>query len=257
MKTTMTVAGVLAVCLAGTGCATKKYVAQQVTPIENRVTSAERKDTDQDKQISDNTKQIQEADQDLSRTKERLTTAETKITAVDTAAREADGLARKAQQSADGAQSLAQQAQQTGQQATQRVTTLARNVDGMVRLKELKSATVLFGFDQRTLDVAAKESLTDLTKQLSGHNRYVLEIQGYADKTGDAIYNQGLSQDRAENVARYLTKECKVPLRNINLIGSGEADDPQNTKDERAQARRVEVRIFVPEVATVAVSQTN
>jgi outer membrane protein OmpA-like peptidoglycan-associated protein len=75
----------------------------------------------------------------------------------------------------------------------------------------------------------------------------VVEIQGFTDKTGSAVYNDVLSQERAEAVARYLASH-KVPLRNITLLGSGVADGDQKTRDERAQGRKVDVRVFVPEI---------
>jgi outer membrane protein OmpA-like peptidoglycan-associated protein len=56
-----------------------------------------------------------------------------------------------------------------------------------------------------------------------------------------------LSQARAEAVARYLASR-KVPLRNITMLGSGIADGEQKTREERAQGRKVDIRVFVPEI---------
>ena len=72
MKTSFLIAGGLALSLLGTGCATKKYVAKSIAPVEQRVTSAEAKNTDQDTKIAANATQIDGVDKDLSRTKERL-----------------------------------------------------------------------------------------------------------------------------------------------------------------------------------------
>jgi OOP family OmpA-OmpF porin len=68
------------------------------------------------------------------------------------------------------------------------------------------------------------------------------------------VYNDELSARRAEAVARYLANEHKIPVRSINVLGSGYAlpvaDD--KTRDGRKQNRRVEVRLYVPEVASAS-----
>ena len=68
MKLTL-MTGALALSLVGTGCATKKYVAKTVAPVEQRVTGTETKNGEQDKQIAGQGTQIQELGTDLSRTK--------------------------------------------------------------------------------------------------------------------------------------------------------------------------------------------
>ena len=60
MNKTLMLIGVLAVTLAGTGCATKKYVAKTMAPVQDRVTASEGKIADQGKQIAT---QGQEIDQ--------------------------------------------------------------------------------------------------------------------------------------------------------------------------------------------------
>jgi hypothetical protein len=86
------------------GCATKKYVTQQVAPVESHVGAVESKNdaknADQDKAIADQGKQIVETSSDLSRTKERLTDTDAKATAAGQAAQAADQRAQIAQQEA-------------------------------------------------------------------------------------------------------------------------------------------------------------
>ena len=85
-----------------------------------------------------------------------------------------------------------------------------------------------------------------------GKDRFVIEVQGFTDKTGSALTNEQLSQARADSVARYLANEHKIPVRAITTLGSGYAlpvaDD--KTREGRKQNRRVEVRLFVPEAGT-------
>ena len=86
----------------------------------------------------------------------------------------------------------------------------------------------------------------------------MIEVQGFTDKTGTADINEKLSQDRAEAAARYLVNQHQIPVRDINMLGSGYASPvgDDKTRDGRKQNRRVEVRLFVPEVNAVT-AQNN
>ena len=92
----------------------------------------------------------------------------------------------------------------------------------------------------------AMPQLEELAKSTDGLDRYVIEVQGFTDKTGDRTYNDSLSQERAATVARYLANEYKVPLHSITMLGTGVSEGEQKTRAERAQSRKVDIRIFVP-----------
>jgi outer membrane protein OmpA-like peptidoglycan-associated protein len=245
------IAAVVAFSLLGTGCATKKYVAQTVAPIDARVTGTETKNSEQDKQIAEHGKSIEEMDRSLSRTREQLKDTDSKAMAANDAAAKADQKADGAWKAADGAKSLAQRGLDTTAQ-------LARTVDAMNKYQMLKSETVLFGVNQSILTDDAKAQLEELAKTADGLERYVVEVQGFTDKTGSSSINERLSQQRAQEVARYLANEYKIPVRSISLLGSGYAQPvaDDKTREGRKLNRRVEVRLFVPEAATASKAVT-
>jgi len=247
MNFTTKIATIAALSLVGTGCATKKYVAQTVAPIDARVTGTESKNSEQDKMIAEHGKGIDELDKGLSRTREQLKDTDSKATAAGEAAAKADQKADGAWKAADGAKSLAQQGLDANAQ-------LARTVDSMNKYQVAKAETVLFAVNQAKLTDDAKSQLQELAKSADGLDRYVIEVQGFTDKTGSAMANERLSQQRAQEVARYLANEYKIPVRSISLLGSGYAlpvaDD--KTREGRKLNRRVEVRLFVPEAATAS-----
>jgi len=247
MRTTILMAGALALSLLGTGCATKKYVAQSIAPVEKRVTDAEAKNGEQDQKITANATQIESVDRDLSRTKERLTDTDTKATAAGAAASAADAKATAAGAAASAADNKAQRGIDTGTAASKSVDTLREDVRAG-KFKMVKSDTVLFALNAKTLSDEAKAQLDGFAQSLNGLSRYVVEVQGFTDKTGPVSYNDALSQERAEAVARYLANQHQVPLRNINLLGSGVSEGEQKTRQERAEGRKVDVRVFVPEI---------
>jgi outer membrane protein OmpA-like peptidoglycan-associated protein len=248
MKTTMLMAGGLALSLLGTGCvATHKYVAKSIAPVEQRVSGTEGKNVDQDKQLATQGTHIESVDRDLSRTKERLNDTDTKAIAAGDAAKQADAKAQGAQTAADGAQGLAQQGVERSTQVSRNLNDFRDSVDkNLGKYNMVKSETVVFGMNKRTLDKDAKAKLDDFGKSLEGMDRYVVEVQGFTDKTGDPTYNDTLSQERAATVARYLANEYKVPLHSITMLGTGVSEGEQKTRAERAQSRKVDIRIFVP-----------
>jgi len=172
-----------------------------------------------------------------------------KAVAAGQSAQRAGERADNAQRSADGAQKSAEGAQSTADRGLQRSDVIEKNMVAMNKFQVAKTATVLFPLNQAKLNDDAKAELDDLAKMTDGKDRYIIEVQGFTDKTGSALANEQLSQARAAAVARYLVNEHKIPVRTVTTLGSGYAlpvaDD--KTREGRKQNRRVEVRLFVPE----------
>jgi hypothetical protein len=88
--------------------------------------------------------------------------------------------------------------------------------------------------------------------------RYVLEIVGFTDKSGQQDYNLALSQRRADAVLRYLV-DHNVPLRRIHMIGLGAdqaAVEGEAAPASRKAQRRVAVKIWIAPEPTVTASVT-
>lgn len=246
MTRSVLMAGAVALSLFSTGCATKKYVAKTIAPVEQRVTGTETKNTEQDKQIATQGTEIQELDRDLSRTKEKLTDTDNKAVQAGQAAKAADQKADGAQQSANGARQAADGAKTFAEQGLDR---LGHTVEAMNKYQMSKSDTVFFDVAKDTLTPEAKQVLDGLASQISNLDRFVIEVQGFTDKTGSVVYNESLSERRAQAVARYLANQYKIPVRSITTLGSGYAQPvaDDKTRDGRKMNRRVEIRLWVPE----------
>ena len=257
MKITMMMAGAVGLSLLGTGCvATHKYVAKTVDPVEQQVKATEAKNTEQDKQLTTHGGEIQELDRSLSQTKEKLSDTDNKATQAGQAAQAADQKASGAQQAANSAQQSADGAKTFAEQGLDK---LGHTVEAMNKYQMSKSVSVLFGVNRDTLTPEAKQQLDDIANQVNGMDRYVIEVQGFTDKTGPASYNEMLSERRAEAVARYLTNEHKVPVRAISMLGEGYAQPvaSDKTRDGRKQNRRVEVKLWVPEAGSKTVASST
>jgi outer membrane protein OmpA-like peptidoglycan-associated protein len=219
--------------LIGTGCATKKHVAQQIAPVEARVSASEKKATEQQAAIG-------ELETGLSRADERAMDAEKKAVAAGQSADQANQAAKTAHNRADEAAKMAESTRS-------RISTLADNLQANIdNYKLVTTENVLFGFGRHNLTDEAKAQLDQAVSQLQNAQHYVLEIQGFADPTGNAAYNLELSRKRADEVVRYLTKQHNIPLRKINVIGLGEQElsAESRNREGRKQARRVEIKVF-------------
>jgi peptidoglycan-associated lipoprotein len=101
---------------------------------------------------------------------------------------------------------------------------------------------VTFNFNRASLTDDAKAALDAFTAKVRGitQNAYV-EIQGHTDNIGSEAYNLKLGEKRAETVMHYLNMELGIPLFRMNATSYGEykpiADN--STKAGRAANRRV------------------
>jgi OmpA-OmpF porin, OOP family len=211
---------VAAALLFVSGCATKKYVAQRVDPVNSKV---------------------EQVDKNQQNTQKQLESDEPKISAADEKATSADNRATDALGRADAAS-----------KKTDEVRDQLRNElsDRIANLDDYKSAgdvTVLFKFNSDKLSDDAKQQLDQLASgQVGSMKRYFVAIQGFTDKIGSPEYNLELSRRRAEAVQTYLVAQHNVPVFRIQVVGLGE-DKPVNdekTRSDREKNRRVEVILF-------------
>ena len=92
---------------------------------------------------------------------------------------------------------------------------------------------------------AALKSLAHDAVNLTG---YIVQVQGYADASGNAAMNQQLSMARADAVIAYLIQNCNIPVRHIvapGAMGTFDPTAPNETAQGRAENRRVEVKVLV------------
>ena len=127
----------------------------------------------------------------------------------------------------------------------------AASIEGEMR--KLIFETVLsedrgqFKLGKAELPEDATSALDTMINQLKDDKKAVwVEIEGHTDSTGDKIYNERLGLARAEAVKRYLYEKHQVPLHKINVISYGEDKPvaPNNTRDGRAQNRRVVIKVL-------------
>lgn len=222
------------------GCvATRKFVRNTTAPLESRLDKVNKK---VDEKTSQNAQDIKSLDDKT----------ETGIAEAQNSADKANQAAGKANQRAEAANQLAQKGLSTANQAQE----TANNIDNY---KPSQRATILFGFNKASLTPADVQRLNQLISSVSSIKHYVLQIQGYTDKTGPRQYNLQLSRRRANTVIRYLTMDGKIPLVRIYSMGYGESDPvaPNSTISGRKLNRRVDVTVMVPQIPTQENAESN
>jgi outer membrane protein OmpA-like peptidoglycan-associated protein len=171
---------------------------------------------------------------------------------------EVDKKAEAAGTSAAAAQSAANAAAQAAQQVGTRVDTVDKAVTAVngdiASLRKLVFEVTLsedqgnFKFGKTDLPDEAKARLDAVVGQLKGTQGkdLYIEVEGHTDNVGPQEGNYELGLERAEAVKRYLYMQHQIPLHKINVISYGEEKpvSPNNTKDGRAQNRRVVVRVL-------------
>jgi outer membrane protein OmpA-like peptidoglycan-associated protein len=102
---------------------------------------------------------------------------------------------------------------------------------------------VLFAFDSSELTLSAEDTAGDIAKSLQGRaDGRRIAIEGHTDSKGSSAYNQRLSEQRAQSVARQLGRDG-VSRNQMKVRGYGESRPVASNDSEagRQRNRRVEV----------------
>ena len=207
-------------------CATKGFVREEVGTVNTKV------DT-----VSSTVEQTQE----------RVGQNEQRIGQVDQKAEAAGRSATAAQTAADQARVAAEQAAANARTVGSRVDEVDSSLRRLVFEVTLSEDQGNFRFGQAELPDEAKARLDEVVNQLKTNPANVyIEIEGHTDNVGSETLNERLGMERAEAVKLYLYEQHQVPLHKMNVISYGESKPvaPNNTRDGRAQNRRVVVRVL-------------
>lgn len=228
MQKALVALGVVAMATVGsTACATKGYVRTQVSQVSNKVDTL--------------SQSLEETQQRTAQNEQRISEVDTKAGAAATAADRAGAAAATADQHAVAASETAQAA---GAKADA-VEAASKRIVYEVVLSEDQGN---FKFNSSVLPDQAKAEIDAMITQLKANPQGAyFEIEGHTDNVGAAAFNQQLGLERAENVKRYLYEQHQVPLHKINVISYGEEKPiaPNDTREGRAQNRRVVIRVLV------------
>jgi peptidoglycan-associated lipoprotein len=209
----------VALALAGSACATKGFVRESVADVNDKVETV---------------------GQSLEATQQATKENAARITQVDQKADQVGGAAKTAQTAATTARTAADAA---AAKAAVLDTALKRLIFQVV----ISDNQGNFQLGKADLPDDVRAKLDELANKLKSDpaGNYI-EIEGHTDSTGSTEMNERLGLARAENVKRYLYETYQIPLHKINVISYGEDKPvaPNNTRDGRAQNRRVVIKVL-------------
>jgi outer membrane protein OmpA-like peptidoglycan-associated protein len=218
---------IVALAIGGsTACATKKFVRTSVGEVNDKVDSLGRS---------------------VEETQERTRQNEARITEVDGKAAAAGQSADRANQAALDAQTMAEAADAKAEAVNARADALDKASKRMVYEVVLSEDQGNFKFGQADLPDEAKARLDQMIQQLVADPKGAyFEIEGHTDNVGTKDVNEKIGLARAEAVKKYLYEQHHIPLFKMNVISYGEDKPltPNKTRDERAQNRRVVIRVL-------------
>lgn len=204
------VLAILLIATAATGCATRKFVRQEIEGTHHRTDALE----------TQTETQIEHLQTRLDGTDSRVDEHDREIEA----------------------------ASETALQALDRAIQAGKLAEGKLLYETTLVAGELgFGFEKAELGDETKATLDELAARLKEENQEVyLEIQGHTDSSGPEAYNLELGEERAEAVSRYLNMEHGLPLHRMATISYGESAPAfdNTTREGRAQNRRVVVVVL-------------
>lgn len=253
LRTTPAFLGALTVLsLASVGCATKKHVREAIAPVQNQVNQTQGQVTTLQKQTDEQKQAIGDLDRQVATADEKATDAGRKAAEASEAAARANSAATEAAQRADAANTLAQTAQQN-------VSRVDQKFDNLDNYKLMTTEQVHFAFNKSTLTKDEQAKLDDAVQKIGGMKNYIVEVEGFADRSGDQAYNRELSRKRADAVVHYLAVEHSIPLRAIRQLGAGSdfPDADNKTREARKENRRVDVKIYTLDLGGQAQSSLN
>ena len=200
----------LAASVALAGCAKKSYVQREVGEVNKKVDAVS---------------------VEVEKTQQRVQQTEVRIDAVD---KQAQSGITEAKGSAQAAMTKAQEAEKAAK-------------GKLIYTVTLSNDKVRFPVNKAEISDEAKAMLDEAVGPLVKENRGVwFEIEGHTDNSGDAAYNFKLGEERAMAVRDYIAKTHGIALNRLNVISYGEEKPvaENKTRDERAQNRRVVIRIL-------------
>lgn len=178
----------------------------------------------------------------------RAAPLETKVSEVEQNAQRLSGQLDELAAVANTAKGGARAAQETADAAVSGVNLTNERISALDDYTPQSVLAVNFRSGSAVLSADSKTKLDELATKALNAKGYVLEVTGFADATGSIERNRALSTRRADAVIRYLVENHRIPLRRIiTPYGFGETNPvaENNTRDGRAQNRRVEVKLLV------------
>jgi len=240
---------VSAAILIMSGCATKKYVRNQVKTSSDALTV----------QIENTQSEVKEVRDNVDKVDKRVSGVDARVSGVDAEVSELDtkttGQINSVKTDIQNTDQKASQAKGTAERAANDVTTLDQKFRNRNQYNTTDEKVVQFKFNSATLDPQYMDVLDEIANTLMQNPDAIVVLEGRTDSKGPKDYNVKLGERRIDAVRRYLAVEKGIPVYRIHEISFG-AEKPlaeNNTREGREKNRAVTMTVLMPKTeGTVA-----
>lgn len=104
------------------------------------------------------------------------------------------------------------------------------------------SSALLFDFDKSIIKAQFYSLLDNTKKVFDEFPMMKVVVEGHADSKGTDVYNQKLSQRRAQAVVDYLTEKVGIASNRLKAVGYGESKPAYSNDTEAGQAKNRRVQ---------------
>jgi len=230
---------VSAAILIMSGCATKKYVRNQVKTSSDALTVQIENTQGEVKEVRDNVDK-------------RVSAVDAEVSELDT---KTTGQINSVKTDIQNTDQKASQAKGTAERAANEVTTLDQKFRNRNQYNTTDEKVVQFKFNSATLEPQYMDVLDEIANTLMRNPDAILVLEGRTDSKGPKNYNVKLGERRVDAVRRYLAVEKGIPVYQIHEISFG-AEKPlaeNNTREGREKNRAVTMTVLMPKTeGTVA-----
>lgn len=125
------------------------------------------------------------------------------------------------------------------------ISTMEVSMKPLSKLTTLNLKNITYETNSAALNAGSFEELNRVLKLMQDNPGISIEISAHTDNVGSDIYNQRLSDKRAQSVVDYLA-ENGIDLKRMIAKGYGEKSPiaPNDTDENKALNRRVELKIL-------------
>jgi len=242
---------VSAAIMVTSGCATKKYVSNQVKASSDTLTARIETTQGEVRETQDN---VDKVDKKVSGVDAKVSGVDTKVSELDTKTTEQFNSVRTDVQGVD---QKASKAQTSAERAGNDVSVLDQKFQNRNHFNITGEKAVQFKVNSATLESQYMETLDEIAIVLRQNPDAIVVLEGRTDNTGAKDYNVKLGERRIDAVRRYLAIEKGVPVYRIHNISLG-AEKPvaeNKTREGREKNRAVTMTILVPKTEGAVASR--
>lgn len=104
---------------------------------------------------------------------------------------------------------------------------------------------VLFANDSDEIPASSRDDIAELAQFMMSFSDANVVIEGHTSSLGSSLYNQRLSERRAQAVVRYLVQEHSIEQTRLSAVGYGESRLLSQESNEKAHQmnRRIKAKI--------------